>query len=245
MNEFLIFIPVYNEENSIRAIVQEIRYATEDVDVLIIDDGSTDNTPRIIQQIEDINLIRHTRNEGYGKTLIDGFNYAVEKDYQYVITIDSDKQHQPGEINKFISTVKQYDSDIISGSRYMEVSPEEIEKAPEDRIRINKRITDIINRMTGFQLTDSFCGFKCYRVDALRKLRLTETGYGLPLQLWIQAWKKGLTVTEIPVQLIYFDHTSQQTSSWKNMFRRYRYYLQIIQKEAEDYEYNDTGSTSR
>ncbi len=245
MTDFLVFIPVYNEESSIRAIVQEIRHTTENVDVLVIDDGSTDHTPYIVQQIDDVYNIRHTTNEGYGKTLIDGFNYAAEKDYQYVITIDSDKQHQPGEINKFISVVKQYDSDIISGSRYLEVSPEDIVKAPEDRIRVNNRITDIINRMTGFQLTDSFCGFKLYRVEALRKLSLTETGYGLPLQLWIQAWKKGLTVTEIPVQLIYFDHTALQTSSWSNMFRRYKYYLQIIQKEAEDYEYNDNSSTSR
>ncbi|MFW5944979.1 MAG: hypothetical protein ACOCTU_06940, partial [Bacteroidota bacterium] len=60
-----------------------------------------------------------------------------------------------------------------------------------------------------------------------------------------QAWKKGLSVNEIPVQLIYFDHTSGQTSFWKDMFRRYRYYLQIIQKETESHEYNDYSSASR
>lgn len=245
MSDFLVFIPVYNEENSIRGVVNEIWHTTNNVDILIIDDGSTDNTPHIVQQTEDIYTIRHPQNEGYGKTLIDGFNYADEKGYQYVITIDSDKQHQPGEINKFIRAVDQYGSDIITGSRYLNISHEEIKKAPEDRIRINRKITEMINQMTGFQLTDSFCGFKLYRVETLRKLRLTETGYGLPLQLWIQAWKKGLSVTEIPVQLIYFDHTPEQTSSWSNMFRRYKYYLQIIQKEKEEYEYNDNSSTSR
>ena len=245
MEEFLVFIPVFNEEGSIRTIISEIRNTTHKVDILIIDDGSTDDTPHILDKTENIQIIRHTTNKGYGKTLIDGFNYASEMDYKYLITIDSDKQHQPMEINKFIRAVEQYDSDIISGSRYLNISRKELKKAPEDRIRVNRKVTNIINNLTGFQLTDSFCGFKLYKVEALGKLKLNEMGYGLPLQLWIQAWKKGLTVTEIPVELIYFDHTHQQTSSWKNMFRRYRYYLQIIQKEMEDYEYNDHSSTSR
>ncbi|MGM0531503.1 MAG: glycosyltransferase family 2 protein [Bacteroidota bacterium] len=244
MSDFLVFIPVYNEERSIRAIIHEIRNTTDHVDILIIDDGSTDDTTSILEKTENIQVIRHSQNQGYGKTLIDGFRYADEKGYKYVITIDSDKQHQPREISKFISATERYDSDIITGSRYLNVPREELKKAPEDRVRINRRITAMINNLTGFQLTDSFCGFKLYKVKALRQLSLTETGYGLPLQLWIQAWKKGLTVTEIPVQLIYFDHTPRQTSYWKNMFRRYRYYLRIIQKETESHEYNDYSSAS-
>ena len=244
MSEFLIFIPVYNEERSISSIIHEIRKTTDHVDILVIDDGSTDATPNILEKINKVQTIRNIENQGYGKTLINGFRYADEMGYKYVITIDSDKQHQPREINKFINATKHYNSDIISGSRYLNVSREELEKAPEDRIRINRKITDIINRITGYQLTDSFCGFKLYKVTALRQLNLTETGYGLPLQLWIQSWKKGLTIREIPVQLIYFDHTPRQTSSWKNMFRRYRYYLRIIQKETESHEYNDYSSAS-
>jgi len=245
MSEFLVFIPVYNEEHSIRSVINEIKNIADYVDVLIIDDGSTDDTPNILEKTENIQLVRHSQNQGYGKTLIDGFRYANEKAYKYVITIDSDKQHQPREIHKFIHAVKHDNSDIISGSRYLNISREELKEAPEDRIRINRRITETINRITGYRLTDSFCGFKLYKVKALKQLNLSETGYGLPLQLWIQAWKKGLSVNEIPVQLIYFDHTSGQTSSWKDMFRRYRYYLQIIQKETESHEYNDYSSASR
>ena len=244
MKKHLVFIPVYNEEDSVITIIREIRKTTNHVDILIIDDGSSDNTSNILNKMKNIHLIRHSENKGYGKTLIDGFNYADSKGYEYVITIDSDKQHQPQEIKEFIRAEEQYDSDNITGSRYLDISPEEMQRAPEDRIRINRKITGIINSITGFQLTDSFCGFKLYKVEALRKLRLTETGYGLPLQLWIQAWKMGFTITEIPVQLIYFDHTPAQTSSWQNMFRRYRYYLRIIQKETESHEYNDYSSAS-
>lgn len=244
MKNILVFIPVYNEARSIRSIIHEIRNTTEDVDILIIDDGSTDETPTILKKTENIHAIRHSENQGYGKTLIDGFTYATDKGYKYVITIDSDKQHQPREINKFLKATQQHNSDIISGSRYLNITQDELKKAPADRIKINRKITSIINSITGFQLTDSFCGFKLYKVKALRQLNLTEKGYGLPLQLWFQAWKKGLTVSEIPVQLIYFDHTPRQTSSWQNMFRRYRYYLRIIQKETDSHEYNDYSSAS-
>ncbi|MFW5944863.1 MAG: glycosyltransferase family 2 protein, partial [Bacteroidota bacterium] len=203
MRKFLVFIPVYNEERSIRTIIRAIRDITDNVDILVIDDGSTDHTANILESTKNIHTIRHMENQGYGKTLIDGFSYACDMEYEHVITIDSDKQHQPKEINKFIRTAQVYDSDIISGSRYLDISCNKLSKAPEDRIRINRRITNIINNLTGFQLTDAFCGFKLYKVEALKKLKLDETGYGLPIQLWIQAWKKGLSVNEIPVQLIY------------------------------------------
>lgn len=245
MQKYLISIPVYNEEKSIVNIIGEIKNTTRDTDILIIDDGSIDSTPSILEKTENIHYVRHLQNQGYGKTLIDGFNFAIERGYEYVITIDSDEQHQPQEIEKFIRASREDDSDILSGSRYLNINKEEIKKAPADRIKVNMRITKHINNLTGFRLTDSFCGFKLYRVAALKKLRLTETGYGMPLQLWIQAWKQGLSVTEIPVQLIYFNHTPNQISTRTNMFGRYRYYLQIIQKEAESYEYNDYSRASR
>jgi dolichol-phosphate mannosyltransferase len=243
--QFLIFIPVYNEESSIQPVVNEIRKTTGNLDILVVDDGSTDRSPQILNNLKNIYKIRHNQNQGYGKTLIDGFTFASEMGYNYVITIDSDEQHQPYEIEKFIIETENNNSDIISGSRYLNISENEIIKAPEDRIKVNRKITKYINNLTGYTLTDSFCGFKLYRVSALEKLSLTEPGYGMPLQLWIQAWKKGLQVSEIPVDLIYFDHNPQQTSSWSNMFRRYRYYLQIIEKETEKYEYNDYSSAPR
>lgn len=236
MNKYLVIIPVYNEENALQAITKEIKNTTTIVDILVVDDGSTDDTFEVIKSMENIAYIRHINNKGYGKTLIDGFRFAIRKGYDSVITIDSDKQHQPREINLFIQANNTIDADIISGSRYLNVSHKKIASAPPDRLKINRKITEQINKMTGFQLTDAFCGFKLYKVSALNKLNLTEYGYGMPLQLWIQAWKQKLTVREVPVALIYFDQKPYQTSSWSNMFSRYKYYLQTIQKEIKSYD---------
>jgi len=243
---YLVCIPVYNEEKNILQIIRQIQDLPDDPDVLVIDDGSEDNTKAILQEIAGIHTIFHASNEGYGQTLIDGFNDAIEKGYDNVITIDSDKQHQPGEIPLFIEAAEGSHSDILSGSRYLHPGQETYMKAPADRVKVNRRITEKINYLTGFQLTDAFCGFKLYRVDALKKLHLTEQGYGMPLQLWIQAGKNRLSVSEVPVELIYFDHnTGDAYPSYMNLCRRYRYYLKIIEKETQAYETTYISRSSR
>jgi dolichol-phosphate mannosyltransferase len=99
---------------------------------------------------------------------------------------------------------------------------------------VNREITRRINEITGYDLTDSFCGFKAYRVDAVKKLELTEPNYGMPLQLWMQAWKHGLTVKEIPIGLIYFDHSRQFPGDLKRREARLRYYHDVIERELAD-----------
>ena len=96
--------------------------------------------------------------------------------------------------------------DIVSGSRYLQQFAGD-SRPPADRQRINRQITDELNRRLGLDLTDAFCGFKAYRVSALRTLRLTETGYAMPIELWVQAVAAGLTIIELPVPLIYLDES--------------------------------------
>jgi dolichol-phosphate mannosyltransferase len=105
--------------------------------------------------------------------------------------------------------------------------------APQDRRAINVRITQVINTITGFDLTDSFCGFKAYRVDALRKLRLTDTGYAMPLQFWIQAKYFGLRVTELPVSRIYDDPNRTFGGGLDDPEVRLNHYLTTIENERQ------------
>ena len=245
-NDYLVFIPVYNEAENIREIIEQIQDLPYNLEILVIDDGSEDDTKAVLKQLPGIHAIFHASNEGYGQTLIDGFNYAMDKGYDKIITIDSDKQHQPGEIPQFIEAAETSPVDILSGSRYLHPGQETYMKAPADRVKVNRRITEQINYLTGYHLTDAFCGFKLYRVDALKKLRLTEPGYGMPLQLWIQAGKNRLSVSEVPVELIYFDHNAADAyPSFMNLCRRYRYYLKIIEKEFQAHETTDISRSSR
>jgi dolichol-phosphate mannosyltransferase len=107
---------------------------------------------------------------------------------------------------EFIRQIRRDDADVISGSRYLEARQDD-DLPPGDRRAINSTVTAMINELFGWNLTDSFCGFKAHRVSAMRKLNLTETGYAFPMQFWPQVWEQGLRVREIPVRLIYNDPT--------------------------------------
>jgi dolichol-phosphate mannosyltransferase len=221
----LVAIPVFNEAPTVQSVLSRVReYAS---DVLVIDDGSTDQTPVRLAGEEGIRVIRHGHNLGYGQSLTDAFRYAICRGYDWLITMDCDEQHEPSQIPLFVAAAERDVADIISGSRYMQRSYPQ-SSAPPDRRAINQTITDLLNETLQLGITDAFCGFKAYRVDALARLRITVPGYGMPLQLWVQAAKLGLRIREVPVSLIYNDPNRQFGDSLDNPTSRLLYYYDVL-----------------
>jgi len=234
-NKILAAIPIFNETDVCNVIQRVNNFH---LDVLVIDDGSTNDIHKDLVNLGSIHILTHSRNLGYGKTIIDAFTFAIKNEYDYLLTIDGDGQHEPQEISLFLKEIPFYDCDILSGSRYY-FSTKIKNEFPQERYLINKEITGIINRITGFNVTDAFCGFKAYKVEKLKLMHLTEHGYGMPLQLWIQACKSGLRVREIPVKLIYKDLLKQFKGTLKNPVTRLNYYKNIIEKEITSTVQND------
>jgi glycosyltransferase involved in cell wall biosynthesis len=200
----LIAIPVYNEQRYVlRVLDLVLQHAPPPKQVLVIDDGSTDATPTLLAQ-HPVEVIRHSRNRGYGRSMQDAFRWAAVDGFDWVITMDCDEQHEPAAIPRFAEAAAANDADVISGSRYM-VRESDSDSPPADRRAINGQITAELNTRLGLNLTDSFCGFKAYRVAALKELRLDVDGYAFPMQFWVQAVAAGLRIREIPVKLIYND----------------------------------------
>jgi glycosyltransferase involved in cell wall biosynthesis len=200
----LIAIPVYNEQRYVLPVLDKVlEFAPPRGQVLVIDDGSTDATPTLLAQ-HPVEVIRHSKNRGYGRSMQDAFRWAAVDGFDWVITMDCDEQHEPAAIPRFVEAAAGGDADVVSGSRYM-VSESDADRPPPDRRAINAQITAELNDRLGLNLTDSFCGFKAYRVAALRELRLDVDGYAFPMQFWVQAVAAGLRITEIPVKLIYND----------------------------------------
>lgn len=226
---YLLVLPAFNQRDHISEIICEVK--KYDVEILAIDDGSTDGTGQILSEIKSINKIYNKNNLGYGQTLINSFQYGIKNGYDFLITMDTDGQHLPAEISSFIKEAPDWD--IVSGSRYLNntVSDSDV---PPDRYDINKEITLKINDITKFNITDSFCGFKSYNVNSLKGLSVVEPGYGMPLQLWIQAWKHGFRIKEIPVKLIYNDLTKRFGDGLHNAEVRLEYYNSIIENELGD-----------
>ncbi len=198
----LVAIPVFNEQKYVQAVLAAVRRHADDI--LAVDDGSTDGTPDLLRRQPDLAMISHAANLGYGQSLIDAFAFAAERGYDWVISLDCDEQHEPHRIPDFISAAREDGADIISGSRYLETHPDD-DEAPPHRRRINALVTALLNQVLGLRLTDAFCGFKAYRVRALKRLRLDEPGYAFPMQFWVQCVNAGLRIRELPVRRIYRD----------------------------------------
>jgi glycosyltransferase involved in cell wall biosynthesis len=195
----LVAIPVHDEAEHVDRVLEAVR--PFGIDILVVDDGSTDDTPRLVAR-QPVHCIRHPVNQGYGQSLRDAFAFAAAHRYDWVITMDCDEQHEPRFIPAFLRAIERNDADIVSGSRYLRTEGDD---APADRRRINRTITAELNEALGWSLTDSFCGFKAHRTAAMSRLRLDVTGYDFPLQFWVQAAALGLRVREIPVSRVYVD----------------------------------------
>ena len=228
--EFLTALPVYNEIATVNDVLnQVVQYSP---DVLVVDDGSTDGTAELLSRRSDVIVQTHEENSGYGGALLTAFEYAIDKGYEFLVTIDCDGQHEPQRIQQFVTALKNTGADIVSGSRYLK-SFENDTPPPQQRRKINQKVTAQLNEVLGFGLTDAFCGFKAYRTEALKRINITETGYAMPLELWVQAACQKLSVVEVAVPLIYLDEKRSFGGNLDDGSTRLNYYREVIEKAIE------------
>jgi glycosyltransferase involved in cell wall biosynthesis len=220
----LTAIPVCNEEPSLLEVLTEVlRYAS---DVLVVDDGSTDGTSSILQGFPEVKVIRHPRNQGYGSGLRTAFQAAIRGGYDGVVTLDCDGQHEPKRIPELASRLES--ADIVSGSRYLRVF-DPAQQPPEARRRINREVTRWLNECLGLELTDAFCGFKAYRRTALEQFDITEDGYAMPLEVWVQAVAHKMKIVEVAVPLIYLDESRAFGGALDDAAYRLEHYRNVFE----------------
>jgi glycosyltransferase involved in cell wall biosynthesis len=225
----LTAIPVYNEQRHLEGVLDEVRRYSPDI--LVINDGSTDGTAEVLARQPDIHVVTHPQNRGYGGALISACAYALDHGADVLVTMDCDGQHEPARIPVLLEAI--HDADIVSGSRYLRRFRQNT-ATPHDRQQINRRITAELNARFGLHLTDAFCGFKAYRREALAKLRITETSWGMPLQLWVQAARLGLRVKEVAVPRVYLDPNRAFGGVLNHADERLAYYRQVIARAEQD-----------
>jgi glycosyltransferase involved in cell wall biosynthesis len=224
----LTAIPVYNEERHLEAVLREVRRYTPEI--LVVNDGSTDRTPELLARQDALRVVTHPHNSGYGAALMSAFAYVLKHDFDVLVTMDCDGQHEPARIPLLLEAI--HNCDIVSGSRYLRDFRQDT-LAPEDRRRINRQVTQELNARFGLHLTDAFCGFKAYRTEALRRLRITETGWGMPLQLWVQAACLRLRIKEVGVPRVYLDPNRAFGGVLNDAEKRLAYYRRVIQSAEE------------
>lgn len=196
-----IIIPTYNEAKNIAELVRDIR--RQGLDVVVIDDGSQDNTSKIAKESGAI-VLRNEINKGKGASLIKGFHYALTKDFDAVITMDGDGQHAVTDIPYFIQAAKLSDSGILIGNRM-----DQTKKMPGIRFLTNKFMSWLISKLTGQKVYDTQCGFRLIKKAVLEKLNLKTSKYETESEILIVASRLGFKIESVTIKTIYRNEKSQ------------------------------------
>jgi dolichol-phosphate mannosyltransferase len=229
----LLAIPVYNEESNLPlffpALFADLPEAVDEV--LFINDGSSDASPSILEKIKrpGVDIVHHKTNQGYGQAMITAMTEAHRRGHAYLITMDCDRQHRPEDIRRFIDA--DPDIDVVSGSRYLP-SSRTCGEAPMDRVQINRRITERLNRRFQFHLTDAFCGFKRYRMQNIDPSLFRERGYAFPMEFWAYAAVERLRIEELAVSRIYTTDSRSFGEDLDRTRKRYHYYLKVLHQSS-------------
>ncbi|MDI6758431.1 MAG: glycosyltransferase family 2 protein [Candidatus Omnitrophota bacterium] len=196
-----IIIPAYNESKEIARLIRAIRQ--QNLDVLVMDDGSSDRTSFIAQN-SGANVLRNWNNKGKGASLMRGFNYALANEYDAVITMDGDGQHRPQDLPYFIRLAKYSDTGILIGNRMKKAG-----NMPLIRFLTNRLMSWFISCLAKQKIPDTQCGFRLIKKEVLRKLKLTTSKYETESEVLIKAGRLGFKIKSVPIKTIYFGEKSQ------------------------------------
>lgn len=199
-----VLIPCYNEALSIGDVVKgTLLYVQE---VIVIDDGSTDRTDTIAKAAGAI-VLRHPENKGKGEALRTGFRYIKEnKDWDAVIIMDADGQHDPGEIPRFIQIAQTQNASIVVGDRMSNIWRSR--QMPFIRWLTNKTTSYIISKLTKQKIPDSQCGYRLINTNVLKNLELSTSRFETESEILIKAARMGFKITSLPIKIIYHAETS-------------------------------------
>jgi len=200
--KIIAVIPCFNEENFIGDIVTRARiYADK---VIVIDDGSTDNTSEVAKAAG-AEVIRHERRRGAGAATKSGFEAAKTNNADILVTLDGDGQHDPDEIPQVLAPILSCKADLVIGSRFL---LQNIKKVPKYRKFGIDIITWLYNLGSKKKVSDSQSCFRAYSRKSLEAVSITENGFSFSVEVLIQARKKGFVITEVPTSCVYHSQGS-------------------------------------
>jgi dolichol-phosphate mannosyltransferase len=218
MNPALVCIPTFNERDNVEAIARAALEADSQVDVLVIDDNSPDGTGKIADRLAAneprAHVLHRPKKEGLGRAYLDGFRWALERGYEFILEMDADFSHDPKYLPRFLDQA-QAGVDLVLGSRYVAGG------GTVNWGRVRKLVSQggslYARTVLGLHLRDLTGGFKCFRRRVLESIDLASvhsTGYAFQIELTYRAIKKGFTVQEIPI--VFEDRrVGQSKMSWR------------------------------
>jgi glycosyltransferase involved in cell wall biosynthesis len=191
-----VLIPTYNNSGTLEQVITGVLAYTDRI--IVINDGSTDSTPSILEKFPQLRVINHPVNLGKGMALRNGFKAALEAGYRNVITIDSDGQHFPSDFQLFLDKIKSDPGSLIIGARNMAV-----DNVPGKSTFGNRFSNFWFVVETGIRLPDTQSGFRLYPIERMKSLRFFTTRFEFEIEVLVKAAWSGIPVVSVPVSVYY------------------------------------------
>jgi glycosyltransferase involved in cell wall biosynthesis len=194
-------IPAYNEDRTIARVVEGIRGVVDRV--IVVDDGSSDDTAARARTAG-ADVIGHAANGGKGTAVRTGLARVFEEDFTHVLLIDADMQHLPQEAAPLVAEAGRSGADVVVGERQFDRS-----QMPAARYHANRLGSRALSWFVGVSIQDTQCGFRVFRVDTLRTLALTASGYEIETEMLIKVRRRGGRVASVPITAVYAGQRSK------------------------------------
>ena len=199
-----VVIPLYNEEMNVVPLVGKLLSALGhfDGEIVLVDDGSTDETGRLIDELADENdqvvAIHHLENSGYAQALKTGFKRGIDDMLDVICVMDGDMTHEAGDISRFLMEIER-GADVVIGSRYVENG--KMVDVPFRRVFISKAANFLFRLLLGLKVRDITSGYRAYRRKVLEKINIDSDSFHIHLEITAKSNNAGFKIREIPIVL--------------------------------------------
>lgn len=206
MSDALIIIPTYNEKENIEAIIRAVFNQEKEFHILVVDDNSPDGTASIVNKLitefkGKLFIENRTKKNGLGKAYLCGFDWALQKDYDYIIQMDADFSHNPNDLIRLYNTCANDNNDLAIGSRYVK-NRVNVVNWDIKRLLLSYFASRYVKLITRIPVYDTTAGFVCWRKNVLETIQLNKIkfiGYAFQIEMKFKAWKHNFKISEVSV----------------------------------------------
>ena len=212
-NATFVVIPAYNEERVIADVVQELRHKLPELEVVVVNDGSSDRTSRVLSRLA-VHHLDHPINLGQGASLQTGISYALKRGARYIVTYDADGQHSPEDIPRLVEPIRRGECDVVLGSRFLG------RQAVGLRLKrhvLLKAATYFTRLTTGLSLTDTHNGARAFSRRSAKRLEIEQNGMAHASEILEKIARMKFRWQEIPVTIRYTEYSQAKGQRASNM----------------------------
>jgi dolichol-phosphate mannosyltransferase len=205
MNSALIVVPTYNERENVSRLAEAVLAAAPGAHILFVDDNSPDGTGAVLDTMAAadprVHVLHRSEKQGLGRAYIAGFQWALARDYRFVMEMDADFSHDPADVPRLLEAAQT--ADLALGSRY--IGGIRVINWPLDRLILSKFAGIYVRIITGLPVTDPTGGFKCFRREVLETInldRIRSNGYSFQIEMTHTAWRLGFHSVDVPITFV-------------------------------------------